>query len=112
MRVVRDRKYPLLLKFALRLAQANRVLPGGPTPAARLLLGASMPADRAAAIQEVVELLGGGSGGKGRPAISIQTAVRMLIAAGLPIDSAEQEVERIQRAMFEQAVQLVEATGD
>lgn len=105
MRTVRDEKYPLILKFAMRLAQAYGALPDGETPAASIELGASLPADKPAAIDAVKELL---------PihAISTATAVRILTEAGLPIDDAEKEVAAIQQEAFEAAVKLVEATGD
>ena len=105
MRTVRDEKYPLLLKFPMRLAQAYGVLPKGPTPAATITLGASLPADLPAAISTVKDLL---------PVhgISTATAVRVLTTAGLPIDDAEAEVAAIQREWFDQAVKLVEATGN
>ena len=105
MRTVRDEKYPLLLKFAMRLAQAYGALPTGKTPGAVIALGAALPADLPAATSTVKDLL---------PVhgISTATAVRILVTAGLPIDDAVKEVEAIQREWFDQAVKLVEATGD
>ena len=104
-RTVRDEKYPLILKFALRLAQAAGQVPPGETPAARIVLGSSLPADLGQAISTVKDLL---------PVhgISTATAVRVLVQAGLPIEDAQVEVAAIQAEMFEQAVKLVEATGD
>lgn len=104
-RTVRDEKYPLILKFALRLAQAAGKVPPGVTPEARIVLGSSLPADLGQAISTVKDLL---------PVhgISIGTAVRVLVQAGLPIEDAQAEVDAIQTEMFEQAVKLVEATGD
>lgn len=105
MRTVRDEKYPLILRFAMRLAQAAGVLEGGPTPAATIALGASLPADLPTSIAAVKDLL---------PVhgISTATAVRILKTAGMPIDDAVAEVKAIQSEWFEQAVKLVEATGD
>ncbi len=109
MRLVRDAKYPLILKFAMRLAQVNGQgddrLPGGPTPRAEIVLGGFLPADRAAAAKNVAELLG-------VHAISTQTAVQMLMEADFPIEDAQAEVERIMAERFDDAVKLADATGD
>lgn len=105
MRTVRDEKYPLILKFAMRLAQTAGALRAGETPAATLELGASLPADRSAAVDAVKALLGIGG-------MSTETAVRVLQEAGFPIDDAAEEVERIRAEAFEKAVQLADATGD
>jgi len=87
LRNVRAVKYPLLLKFAVRLTQANdpSQIPAGPTLDLSIDLGAALPADLPAAIAAVKDLL---------PirAISTPTAVRMLMRAGLPIEDAEAEV--------------------
>ncbi|HEY8881922.1 MAG TPA: hypothetical protein VIM47_00830 [Dermatophilaceae bacterium] len=91
MRAVRAVKYPLILRFALRLAQVNdsNAVPAGPTPDLSIDLGAALPADLPAAISAVKELL---------PirAISTPTAVRMLMRAGLPIEDAEDEIAAIE----------------
>ena len=112
MRLVRSEKYPLIPRFAMRMAQQFRptesdppVLPPGPTPRAEIRLGPFMPADKQAAVDRVVALL------KAR-AISTLTGVQMLIEAGFSIDDAEDEVARIQAESMDAAVQLVEATGD
>ena len=104
-RTVRDEKYPLLLKFALRLAQVAGKVPPGETPTMRVVLGSSLPADLGQAVDTVKELL---------PVrgISTRTAVQVLIEAGLPIENARDEVAAIRQDMFEEAVKLVEATGD
>lgn len=105
MRAVRAWKHPLILKFAMRMAQAYRVLPAGTTPRAVIDLGAALPSDLATAVQAVKDLL---------PVhgISRSTSVRMLQQAGLPIEDAQAEVERIAAEAFEDAVRLVDATGD
>lgn len=107
MRLVRDMKYPLLLRMAVRLAQAGGVLRAGPTPEILLELGAALPADRAATIEEVRVLLSATP-----PAISTLTAVRLLIAAGLPIEDAEEEVRRIRAEDAAGADHIVNATGN
>jgi hypothetical protein len=105
MRLVRGQKHPLLLKFAVRTAQARAALPAGPTPAAVIDLGSGLPSDRGLAVDQVKALLP-------LRAISTGTAVRMLQAAGLPIDDADAELEAIRRESYAAAVQLVDATGD
>ena len=45
-------------------------------------------------------------------AISTETAVRMMQTAGLPIEDAVDEVKLIRNESFEQAYNLVRATGD
>ncbi|MBO9555595.1 hypothetical protein [Cellulomonas sp.] len=104
-RTIRDEKFPLILRFALRLAQANGWAPAGDTPDIAVALGASLPADRAAAVAEVKDLL---------PVhgISTATAVRVLTDAGFPIEDAKAEVEAIMRERFDDAVKLFEATGN
>lgn len=104
-RTIREEKYPLLLRFAHRLAQANGWEPKGPTPAMTVQLGASLPADLAQAIETVQALL---------PVhgISTPTAVRLLMRAGLPVEDAEAEVAAIRREWFDQAVKLADATGN
>lgn len=104
MRTVRDEKYPLLLKFALRLATVHRALRGD-VPRAVIELGSALPADLPAAIDAVKELLP-------VKAISTATAVRMLQTAGLPIDDAMAEVTAIRGEDFDGAKSLVEATAD
>lgn len=105
LRLVRDDKYALLLRMAVRMAQAGRALGAGATPDLQLLLGASLPADRPVAIDEVIKLL------KER-AISRATAVRILMAAGLPIEDAEAELAAIRSTDFAGAGALVDATGN
>lgn len=105
MRTVRDEKYPLILKFAMRLAQAAGVLPAATTPAATITLGTALPSDLPVAIDMVKDLLPAN-------AISTPTAVKVLQQAGLPIEDASSEVEAIKQEWFDQAVKLVEATGN
>lgn len=106
MRLVRDEKYQLLLKFAWRLAMAGQV-PDVPKEwfASRVVFGPYLPEDRAAVVNEVEKLLRA-------KAISAETGVRMLVSAGLPIEDAQAEVKRIQAADFEGANRLLDATGN
>lgn len=105
MRAVRDEKYPLILRFVLRLSQAWGWLDAGKTPEASVTLGAAFPSDLPGAIAAVKDLL---------PVhgLSTETAVKMLAAAGLPIDDAKDEVKRIRQESYEQAKDLAEATGN
>lgn len=105
MRLVRNAKHPLLLKMILRFAQAYGVLPAGPTPRAEILLGPYLPADKGAVAERIAKLL---------PVhgVSVETAVAWLIEAGLSIDDAEREVDRILSQWGQLAVAAVEATGD
>ena len=107
MRLVRDEKYPLLLKFVWRMALAGQA-PDVPTewvPGTRLEFGSFLPQDQAAAVATVTQLLEKG-------AISLETAVLILVNAGLPIEDAAEEVERIQGRDFEGANKLLDATAD
>jgi hypothetical protein len=103
---VRTKRYALLAKMAVRMAQQAGVLPAGDTPQILFILGKGLPVDRAAAIAEVRDLLAPPA------AISIVTAVRMLQEAGIPIEDAEKEVERIRAENLDDAIKLVQATGD
>lgn len=106
MRLVRKEKYPLILKFAHRLAVAGGAEDAPPDfLPIRMEFGAFLPEDRAGAIREVTELLLA-------KAISLETAVRMLQTAGLPIEDAVAEVQAIESRLFEQANFLLDATGN
>jgi len=107
-RMARDPKHRLFYRFAQRLAQLQRVLPPGPDIGARTQWGNFLPADRDAVINSVTIALGA----KGTPAaISTQTAVAMLVAAGLPIEDAQAEVERIHQENTAAAKNIADATG-
>ena len=64
-------KYPLLLKFALRMGQAAGQLATGPTPDASIRFGSFLPADKTQAISMV-------SSGLQSGAMSTETGVRRL----------------------------------
>jgi hypothetical protein len=110
MRLVRAEKYPLMAKMVWRISTlAKGVVQGIPETfhPTHLEFGPFLPSDEAAAVQMVKDLLAI----KPLPAISIETAVQMLINAGLPIEDAVDEVRRIEERAFEQAVHLLEALG-
>lgn len=105
MRLIRDEKYTLLLKMVQRLA----ILHGGgmaaPVLEANIAFGSYLPSDRAGVVTEVTSL-------RQAKVVSTETAVRMLMEAGFPIDDAQAEVERIEHENFEAAVHLLDALGD
>jgi hypothetical protein len=105
MRLVRGEKYPLLLKFVMRFAQSRGILPAGPTPRAEIALGGYLPADRAAAVEQVKALLEA-------HAASIETCVQILVEADFPIEDAHDEVRRIKSQRFDDAVKLADALAD
>ena len=110
MRLVRADKYSLLLKFVTRMYWYNGLLDlpdGDDAPYANVVFGSFLPADRQEAANLVSTLLG-----TTPPAISLETAVRMLVNAGFPIDDAVEEVRRIIESDFESANKLLEATGN
>lgn len=105
LRTVREEKHPLVLKFALRMAQAYGWVQPGEVPAPTVVFGASLPSDLASAVSLVKDLL---------PihGISTLTAVQILVEAGVPIDKAEDEVRRIEQESTKRALELFEATGN
>lgn len=108
MRLVREEKYPLLLKFVWRMALSAgwEGVPEKWFPT-KIEFGAYLPQDQNAAVEIVSKLLA-----TSPPGISIETAVRILVTAGLPIDDALEEVRRITGRDFNGAIELLEATGD
>ncbi|MER8002126.1 hypothetical protein [Streptomyces sp. NPDC095613] len=107
MRLAREHKYRLLFKMVQRLYQAGRAegWTAGESFPARLAWAPHTPTDRAAVLEEVVRAYGAG-------VISLQTAVRMLVDAGYPIEDVSQEVSRIQaRAEQEAAARRAEAAA-
>lgn len=106
MRLVRNEKYPLLLKFVHRMAVAGQA-PDVPTDflPATVEFGSFLPQDQSAAVLLVTQLLTG-------KAIGLETAVKILQSAGLPIEDATAEVQRIQERDFTGADELLTATGD
>lgn len=105
MRKIRRHKYGILFKFIGRLMQANglvqEIFP------AELAFGSFIPADRMETLDMVVQAL------SAKPsAISLETAVRMLVEAGFPIDNAVEEVKKIQSRDFEGANAILDATAD
>lgn len=107
MRLVRQVKYALLLKFVQRISQANDALDPGETPWAEVTFGAYLPADQAGTLTMVKEARSAVP-----PLISLETAVRMLLSVGFPIDDVAEEVTAIEERDFTDANLLADATGD
>ncbi|MFJ4473241.1 hypothetical protein ACIP2X_37905 [Streptomyces sp. NPDC089424] len=107
MRLARDHKYALLLKFVQRLYMAGQHpdWAGVTVMPARLVFGSYKPTDKASVLELVAT-------GVEKGVISLETGVQMLIEAGFPIDDAAREIERIQARQFEKARQLADATSD
>ncbi|WP_406200108.1 hypothetical protein OH807_18595 [Kitasatospora sp. NBC_01560] len=107
MRLARAHKYRLLMKMTQRLFQAGQAdgWPAGETLSARIVWGPHTPTDRAGVLDEVVK-------GYTNGVLSLETAVRMLMDAGYPVEDASEEVGRIQARAFEAAARLADATGD
>lgn len=105
MRLVREEKYGLLLKFAQRLMMIGGSLPAGIAEPANLSFGSYLPSDQPGTVSMVTQLLQA-------KAVSRLTALRMLIDAGLPIEDAEEEVGRIDAEDVEGATAFLQATGD
>jgi hypothetical protein len=107
MRLARDHKYALLLKFTQRLFIAGQHPDwAGITPLpAQLAFGSYKPTDKASVLELVAN-------GVDKGVISLETGVKMLIEAGFPIEDAAQEIERIQARQFAKARDLADATGD
>ncbi len=103
-RQIREPKYRLLLKMAQRMAMVDGAIEPGPIIEARIAWGNFLPTDRAETVKLVTEALNA-------HAMSTQTAVRMLIAAGVPVDDAAAEIERIRNEDTGAALNVANATG-
>lgn len=103
MRLVRQDKYNLLLKFVVRYYMKND--PNLQFNQPHLQFGSYLPSDRQETATIIWNLVHAN-------AMSIETAVQMMIQAGFPIEDAQQEVLRIMSQDFEGAKALAEASGD
>ena len=108
MRLVRADKYRLLLKFVGRMYWYNGELDfSEQLPRVEMIFGSFLPADKQEVVSLISTLLQ-----TDPPAISLESAVRMLMEAGFPIEDALEEIETIERRDYEGANKLLEATGD
>lgn len=110
MRLVRDEKYPLLLKFAHRIgwaAQEGGQMKDVPVQwvHSEVKMGSFLPQDKAAAVDQVTLLV------KDK-VISLETGIIILVEAGFPIADAKEEIRRIEHRDFEGAAKLLDATDD
>jgi hypothetical protein len=105
MRLVRDEKYPILLKFLWRMSMQAGVeeVPQNWLPA-KVEFGSFLPHDISAIVEQVTTLLRD-------KAIGRRTAVRLLVAAGINIEDATAEVDEIAQTDFDGAAKLADATG-
>jgi hypothetical protein len=103
MRLVREEKYALLLKFVQRFMVGNGLL--DEVYDAAIAFGSYVPNDRQETSGIVVNLLT-------NHAISIETGVAMLVESGFPIEDAVEEITRIVEQNFDAADKLLTATGD
>jgi hypothetical protein len=105
MRLVRDEKYPILLKFMWRMSLQAGVegVPETWVPA-KVEFGSYLPHDVAGVVEMVTTLLR-------EKAIGRRTAIRLLVAAGIDIEDASAEVDAIASTDFEGAAKLADATG-
>ena len=103
LRLTRDAKHALLVKFAGRMLQLAGKIEPGELAAARVVPGSFLPSDLADVVARVVALLDA-------HAISRQTALSMLVAGGLSIDDAAAELDRIRAEDTAAAKDVGEAT--
>jgi hypothetical protein len=105
MRLVRDEKYPILLRFLWRMSMQAGVEDTPPEwLPAKVEFGSFLPHDIAAIVETVTKLLR-------EKAIGRRTAIRLLVAAGVDIEDASAEVESIAATDFDGAAKLADATG-
>lgn len=103
MRLSRDEKYPLLLKFLWRVNVANGAQDAPDTwYDSTVQLGSYLPQDKAAMVTMVGTLLQA-------KAISRETGVKLLMSVGFPIEDAEAEIQLIQSRDFAGAAELRDA---
>lgn len=105
MRLVRRRKYRLLLRFVQRLAQAGGALPAGVNPDAEVVFGSFLPSDEKVVVELVTQLLD-------RHGISRETALRWMVEAGLDVGDVTEELDRIRGEDFDGADKLSLIVGD
>jgi len=105
MRLIRKQKYNLLLKFVSRMYLQFGLI--SEVFDANLVFGSFLPADKQEASTLVTQLLR-----QDRPLISLQTALELLVNAGVPIDDIQREIQRINSEDLNGSLTLLDATGD
>lgn len=108
MRLVREPKYKILLKFLWRINIAGDVqdIPQVWHDAS-VQFGSFMPADKQAVVQQVTQLRE-----TNPPIISLETAIDMLRAVGIEVNEATDEIAAITSMDFVGALALYDATQD
>jgi hypothetical protein len=108
MRLVRRDKYRLLLKFVQRFylkeGSANGGIDGD-VMTADVVFGSFLPSDRAGTVDMVTKLITA-------KLISRQTAQKMLQEVGVPIDDLVSESDEIDKRDYENAIRILDATGN
>jgi hypothetical protein len=107
MRLARDHKYRLLLKFVQRLHMAGQHpdWAGIQVQPAKLVFGPYKPTDKAGVLEQVTNGVTAG-------VLSKETGIKMLIEAGFPIEDAAEELTRIDSRSFTDARDLADALGN
>lgn len=104
-RLVRKEKYALLFKFLsrsfLKKGDISEVFP------VELHFGSFLPSHKKEIVDLIVQLRS-----TKPPSISLETAVRMLVEAGFPIEDAVAEIQRIVQNDFEGANTMLDVIGE
>lgn len=105
MRLVRDEKWPLVAKFAGRFAMSHNQIPATTDwPELTFIPGQFIPSDLDTMFTTVIAAVAG-------KVLSLETAIEMLMEAGVPIESIEDEIRKIQARDFTGAQQVGLALG-
>jgi hypothetical protein len=105
MRLVRDEKWPLVFKFAGRFAMLNNQIPATTDwPELTFIPGQFIPSDLESLVTTVIAAVNG-------KVISLETGIEMLMEAGVPIQSIDDEIAKIQSRDFTGAQQVGLALG-
>lgn len=101
-RMVRDPGRALFGRMAQRMAQVQGALEPGRTPDTHMVWGSFLPVDLA----QVVEMV---TAAVQAHVMSTQTAVELLVGAGMPVDDARAEVDRVVAENVDAADTLADA---
>lgn len=107
MRGARKPKYRLFWKFILKMKMMFGDLAPGAIGVFDVQFGNFLPADKKETVDLIVQLLQ-----TSPPAISLETAIQMLMEAGFSIEDAKAEIKLILSRWYEGAEQALSATGD
>ena len=104
LRLTRESKHRLLLKMVQRIAIQNDAGPSGGVVPAKVAFGSHLPSDLSSTVATVSQLLMA----KG---LSRASGLRLLVEAGMDLDDAQRELDRIRSEDTEGAVAVQKATG-